>query len=50
MLKLPQRSLKEFSFWVFKHMDSAQFLAPQDLVKLQLQKAQALVGRFSAID
>ncbi|MGC1246706.1 MAG: WYL domain-containing protein [Spirulinaceae cyanobacterium] len=49
-LNLPPRSFQEFGFWVFKHMDSAQFLAPPDLVKLQLSKAQALVERFSTID
>lgn len=46
IIKLPPRSLKEFSFWVFRYMDSAQVLSPPHLVKKHSSAAQALVSRY----
>jgi hypothetical protein len=43
---LPPRSMPEFSFWVYKHLDQAQFLAPERWVQEHYQKAKQLVARF----
>jgi predicted DNA-binding transcriptional regulator YafY len=43
---LPERSLNEFSFWVARHMDSAQVLAPPDLVAKHQQAASQLLKRY----
>lgn len=45
-VKLPPRSLNEFSFWVFRFMDNAQFLSPLHLVEKHSSAAQALVCRY----
>lgn len=46
-LKLPERSLNEFSFWVARHLDQAQVLAPVQLVEKHRQAAQRLCDRYS---
>jgi hypothetical protein len=43
---LPPRSMPEFSFWVYKHLDQAQFLAPEEWVKEHHHRAKQLVARF----
>lgn len=43
---LPPRSLPEFSFWVYKHLDQAQFLAPDAWVQEHYRKAKQLMARF----
>ncbi len=45
---LPPRSLKEFSFWVSKHLDNAEFVTPPDLANWHYQAAQRLVARYQA--
>ena len=45
-VKLPPRSLNEFSFWVFRFMDNAQVLSPLHLVEKHSSAAQALVFRY----
>jgi WYL domain len=46
-IDLPSRSLDEFSFWVYRHMDKAQMLSPSALVDKHRQAAQALAARYS---
>ena len=46
-VKLPERSLNEFSFWVARHMAHAQVLAPPHLVEKHHQAAQDLVARYA---
>jgi hypothetical protein len=46
IVKLPPRSLKEFMFWVYRHMDKAQVLSPPALVAQHHSSAIALVRRF----
>ena len=43
---LPERSLNEFSFWVARHLENAQVLAPPKLVEKHCQSAQKLVDRY----
>lgn len=43
---LPPRSLDEFILWVYRYMDKAQILAPQELLEKHHQAAQALVARY----
>jgi len=45
-LKLPPRSLAEFSRWVYRFMGSAQFLTPKELVEKHKQVAQELLARY----
>ncbi|WP_439638174.1 hypothetical protein [Spirulina sp.] len=45
-VQLPPRSLREFSFWVARHLDHAQFIAPAHWVKSHHQAAQRLVQRY----
>ncbi len=45
-VKLPERSLNEFSFWVNRHMASAQVLAPASLVAKHHQAALTLVQHY----
>ncbi|NEQ64547.1 MAG: WYL domain-containing protein [Symploca sp. SIO2D2] len=45
-VKLPQRSFNEFSRWVYRHMSTAQFLAPEELVNKHRQEVQALAARY----
>jgi len=45
-VKLPPRSLNEFSYWVARHLGNAQVLAPPDLVEKHRQAAQQLVARY----
>jgi hypothetical protein len=43
---LPERSLNEFSFWVARHLENAQVLAPPALVEKHRQSAQRLLERY----
>jgi predicted DNA-binding transcriptional regulator YafY len=45
-VKLPRRSLQEFKWWVCRHMEKAQILAPDDLAEEHLRSAQQLVARY----
>jgi len=45
-VKLPQRSFHEFSRWVYRHMSTAQVLAPEELVTKHRQEAEALAARY----
>jgi WYL domain len=45
-LKLPPRSLGEFSRWVYRFMGSAQFLVPKELVEKHQQAARELLDRY----
>lgn len=45
-LKLPPRSLGEFSRWVYRFMGSAQFLKPKELVEKHVSSAQQLLARY----
>jgi hypothetical protein len=45
-LKLPPRSLNEFSRWVYRFMGNAQFLTPKELVEKHQQLAHELLGRY----
>lgn len=45
-VKLPPRSLKEFSHWVYRFMGSAQFLEPLEMVEKHKQVAQELLARY----
>ncbi len=47
-IKLPERSLNEFSFWVARHLENAQVLAPPNLVEKYRQSAQQLVARYTS--
>ena len=43
---LPERSLNEFSFWVNRYLEYAQFLSPAHLAEKHHQAALALVRRY----
>jgi hypothetical protein len=45
-VKLPPRSLNEFSRWVYRFMNSAKFLEPLDMVEKHKQAAQDLLTRY----
>lgn len=45
-VKLPPRSLLEFSLWVYRYMDNAEVLAPDSLRQQHCQAAQALAARY----
>jgi hypothetical protein len=45
-VKLPPRSLNEFSRWVYRFMENAQFLAPKELVEKHKQLARELLARY----
>jgi len=47
IIKLPERSFKEFSLWVFRHMNHAQVIAPNKLVQIHKEAAQELFERYS---
>jgi hypothetical protein len=47
LVKLPRRSLAEFSRWVYQFMGSAQVLSPPELIDKHRQLAQALVERYT---
>jgi hypothetical protein len=47
LVKLPRRSLNEFSRWVYQFMGSAQVLSPPELIDKHRQLAQALVERYA---
>ncbi len=46
IIKLPERSFKEFSLWVFRHMNHAQIIAPNKLSQIlhQRQKSDLLLS------
>ena len=46
IIKLPERSFKEFSLWVFRHMNYAQVMAPSKLVQVHTDAAQKLFERY----
>ncbi len=46
IIKLPPRSLNEFSLWVYRYMDKAVVLSPSELVEKHCQAAQALFYRY----
>ncbi|WP_375473879.1 WYL domain-containing protein [uncultured Nostoc sp.] len=46
-IDLPNRSLDEFSLWIYRHMDKAQMLSPSVLVNKHRQAAIALATRYS---
>lgn len=48
VVKLPERSLDEFSRWVFRHMEYAQVLAPVSLIEKHRQAATRLAARYSS--
>lgn len=45
-IRLPPRSLDEFSIWVQRYADKAQILSPPDLAERHYQNALALVERY----
>jgi hypothetical protein len=45
-VKLPPRSLNEFSRWVYRFMNSAQFQEPLEMVEKHKQAAQDLLTRY----
>lgn len=45
-IKLPPRSINEFSLWVNRFMDQAQVLAPQDLAHKHYHSAQRLFQHY----
>ncbi len=47
IIKLPERSFKEFSLWVFRHMNHAQVMEPSKLVQIHQEAAQKLFARYS---
>lgn len=47
IVKLPPRSLNEFSIWVYRYMNHAQVLSPPSLAKEHTQAAKALVERYT---
>ena len=49
LLKLPPRSLDEFSIWVQKYGDKAEVLEPSSLVERHRQTAIALARRYKII-
>jgi predicted DNA-binding transcriptional regulator YafY len=46
-VKLPPRSLNEFSYWVYRFMGNAQFLTPTELAQKHKQLARELLARYS---
>lgn len=49
VVKLPERSLEEFSRWVYRFMGSAQFISPQYLADKHQRAARAILERYSSI-
>jgi predicted DNA-binding transcriptional regulator YafY len=47
-IKLPPRSLNEFSYWVHRFMNHAQIIAPQSLAEQHYQAAVDLVRRYES--
>jgi predicted DNA-binding transcriptional regulator YafY len=50
IVQLPPRSLKEFSFWVYRFMGNAQVRSPNSLVEEHRQAAQQQADRYSNLD
>ena len=46
IVKLPPRSLLEFSLWVYRYMNNAEVLKPDTLRQQHRQAAQALATRY----
>ena len=46
LIKLPPRSLNEFSFWLHRYMDKALVLSPPELVAKHRQSAFALANHY----
>ncbi len=46
-IKLPERSLKEFSHWLSRYMQHVQILAPASLAQQHYAAAQALLQRYT---
>lgn len=46
IIPLPPRSLNEFMLWVYRHMENAQIISPQELAEKHYQAAVALVQRY----
>jgi predicted DNA-binding transcriptional regulator YafY len=46
IVKLPPRSLQEFSWWVCRQMENAEVLEPDFLRQQHYQAALALVARY----
>lgn len=49
VVKLPPRSLTEFSRWVYRYMHNAQILAPEALVDAHKAAISALVQRYGLL-
>jgi len=49
-VKLPERSLNEFSLWVNRYMESARFLSPAHLAEKHRQAALALIANYDQAD
>jgi predicted DNA-binding transcriptional regulator YafY len=47
-VKLPERSLNEFSLWVARHLENAQVLAPLQLVEKHRESAQRSAARYTS--
>ncbi len=47
VVKLPDRSIDEFSRWVYRFMGQAQFISPQWLVEKHQQAAHMVLERYS---
>ncbi|GAA6620533.1 hypothetical protein NUACC26_063490 [Scytonema sp. NUACC26] len=45
-VKLPPRSLNEFSRWVYRFMGSAQFRTPKELADKHKHEAEKLLARY----
>jgi hypothetical protein len=46
-VNLPSRSLEEFIIWVYRYMDNAELICPNELVEKHAQAAQRLVQRYA---
>jgi len=46
-VNLPSRSLEEFIIWVYRYMDNAELICPNELVEKHAQVAQRLVQRYA---
>ncbi len=47
VVKLPERSLQEFSFWVYRFLGHAQVISPESLVEQHHQAAQQQATRYN---
>ncbi|MEH2266646.1 helix-turn-helix transcriptional regulator [Nostoc sp.] len=48
-VKLPQRSLNEFCYWVCRFMGNAQFISPPELIEKHEKMASDLLARYSSV-